>query len=125
MEYVNNKELHMEIIYCQERGQYSNKLYKMFKLMIDKISYKFNYKWEEWRQDCKAYAHEQMYRTYRNYNPDKTNNPFAYFTQVIKAAFVFQYNRLIQRSDTGLYQLKTINFSELFTDQRNGSDYIL
>lgn len=82
--------------------------------MVDNISYKFHYKYEEWRQDCKGYAYERLYKYYRNYDPNKTDNPFAYFTQVIKAAFVFQFNRIVQRSDSGLYQLRTLSFSDIF-----------
>jgi glycyl-tRNA synthetase alpha subunit len=121
MEYLSNKELYKEIIWAQEKGEYTRSLYKMMNLMIKKISGKFNYKRDEWRKDCEAYAHMKCFQSYRNFDYENKDNAFAFFTQVIKMAMAHQFNvitgrKRIQGGEGGVRMLDVINFSELFTE---------
>lgn len=114
--YLSEKELHCELIICMESGQYSRRLHNMFKLMVDKYSSKFRYKDETWREDCKAFAYERLYRGYRSYNCE--GKPFAFITQIIKMAMSKQFNDLTWRKDRGLH-LDVTNFSTLFQKEIN------
>lgn len=61
--------------------------------------------------DCARYAH--------NFNPEKTRNPFAYFTQVAYYAFI----RTIKDEKKDLYvKYKVINSSEIFGLLASASD---
>jgi hypothetical protein len=93
MEYVTGKELHLELFMCIHRGQYSNKLYKMVDMIINRYSRKFTYKREAHREDCKAYAHMRVYMNYRGYKIE-SNTAFAFITQIVKHAFYAQFNEL-------------------------------
>lgn len=92
-DYIKGKDLHIELVYCIEKGQYSRELYKMVDLMIKRFSRKYTYRVSEHRQDCESKAHMEVYKHYRKYRID-SNNSFAFITQIIKTAFYAQFNEL-------------------------------
>ena len=51
---------------------------------------------DTFRDDMESYALMTVSKVWRSFNPEKSNNPFAYFTQVIKRAF-YQYQNLERR----------------------------
>ena len=125
--YLNTKELHKEIIVCQNRGEFSGTLYKMCKKVIDSYSWNFNYFEPEVREDCKGFAMERCYKSYHNYDPDR-GNAFTFVTQVIKSAFYFEFNRQmgikkVKNKRTGGKlidsKIETVRFSRLFEDGQN------
>lgn len=119
-DYLTNKELHKELIVCQNRGEFSRTLYKMCKQMIDNYSWKFTYKDEFIREECKSFAIEKCYMSYRKYNPHR-GNAFTFITQVIKTAFYYEFNRQIgskiitERGVKSVRKLEMLPFSHLFT----------
>ena len=123
-DYLTNKELHKELIVCQNRGEFSRTLYKMCKKMIDNYSSKFSYKDEFIREECKSFAIEKCYVSYHKYDPDR-GNAFTFITQVIKTAFYYEFNRQIgskiitERGVKSVRKLETINFSRLFEGGQN------
>lgn len=55
-----------------------------------------------------------MLNNFQNFNPDKTNNSFAYFTEVFKRGTNEEYNRLynkkgIKKNETGYYKFYSID----------------
>jgi hypothetical protein len=119
--YLNNKELHKELIYCQAIGKFSNSLYKMSKLIIDNLTLKYSYMDESVREDCKGFAMEKCYTNYHKFDADR-GEAFTFMTQVVKTAFMFEFNR--QRgyktgAKEGNKMLDVTPFSRLFTDGNN------
>ncbi len=119
--YLNNKELHKELIYCQAKGHFSNKLYKMSKLIIDNLTVKYSYIDESVREDCKGFAMEKCYTNYHKFDADR-GQAFTFMTQVVKTAFMFEFNR--QRgykssAKEGNRMLDVKPFSRIFTDGNN------
>ena len=55
----------------------------MLLLMIENISAKKTYKDKEVEKDCKQQAMLDCLQYWRGFDPEKSNNPFAYFTSVI------------------------------------------
>lgn len=51
---------------------------------------------DTFRDDMESYALMTVSKVWRSFDPEKSNNPFAYFTQVIKRAF-YQYQNLERR----------------------------
>jgi len=76
-------------------------------------------------ENCIAYAH--------NFNPEKSNNPFSYFTQIIYYAFIRRIQKeqkqseikrgIIHRSD--ITQLFNIDNQEIYPELREYYDDIL
>ena len=66
----------------------------IFQTMASEASKKLRYRDEEDRKDCIAFAMMDVVRYWRSYNPEKSNNPFAYFTQMIKNGFAKGWRKL-------------------------------
>lgn len=82
--YVKNKDLREEIIKSKELGQLTPIAIEMFMLMAKKFSNSFTYVYEEDKEDCISFAVMDCFQYWRGYDPEKSQNAFSYFTQVIK-----------------------------------------
>lgn len=82
--YVDNKDLLREIIKSKEQDKLTPRAAEMLVKMANEISKVFKYKYEEDRQDCIAAAIEDCLKYWRSFNPEKSTNAFAYYTQMIK-----------------------------------------
>ena len=95
--YVKNADLRNEIIKCKENDELSKEALNMFILMANKFSNKLFYIYPEDKEDCIAYAIMDCYLYWKSYNPEKSQNAFAYFTQVIKHGFAKGWRKLYGR----------------------------
>ncbi len=86
--YLNNKELLPEIKACKAKGQMSNKLIKMLQLLCSRLARKGSFVNYSYNEDMQAYAMMMLVRTWAAFNPEKSSNPFAFYTQCIKNSFV-------------------------------------
>ena len=97
--YVNNKELlHALIVYknkvkeAQENEQpkprITNYLGECFLKIATHLSYKPNFVNYMFREDMISDGIENCVQYINNFDPNKSTNPFAYFTQIIHYAFL-------------------------------------
>ena len=111
--YVNNKELlEAMVVYrnkcaiAKEKGLepplISNYLGDCFLKIATHLSYKPNFVNYMFREDMIGDGIENCVQYIHNFNPEKTTNPFAYFTQIIYYAFL----RRIQKEKKQL-EIKT------------------
>ena len=92
--YIVNKDLYMQIILSKERGQLTPEALKMLDRMIKEISKVFKYKMEEDKEDCQAFAMEDVIKYWNRFDPEKSNNAFAFYTQMIKNGYAKGWRRL-------------------------------
>ena len=92
--HVKNSDLRNEIIKCKENDKLSKEALDMFMLMAKKFSDKLNYIYEEDKEDCISFAVMDCYQYWRGYDPMKSQNAFAYYTQVIKNGFAKGWRKL-------------------------------
>lgn len=85
-EYVSNPLLLQEIIKSQEQGELTPNALKMLMLMVTQIQRKRVYKNKEDEKDCAATAYLDIALYWKGFNPEKSNNPFAYYTSIITNA---------------------------------------
>jgi DNA-directed RNA polymerase specialized sigma subunit len=88
--YLNNKDLMIQIKLSKEQDKMTNEFIVMLKLLChrySKHSWFANYSWVE---DMEAYAMLSLCRAWKSFDETRYNNPFAYYTQTIKNAY-FQY----------------------------------
>lgn len=108
--YINNKEFLTAIIAYQEcirvaeeNGQ--NKPYvtdyiaRCFLQIAQRLSYRPNFINYTYKDDMISDGLENCLAYMHNFNPEKSNNPFAYFTQIIYYAFL----RRIQKEKKHMY----------------------
>jgi len=97
--YVNNKEfLNAIVIYrnqCkraeeagEDRPRITNYLGECFLKIATHLSYKPNFVNYMFREDMICDGIENCLQYIDNFNPEKSSNPFAYFTQIIYYAFL-------------------------------------
>lgn len=94
MHHVKNSDLRNEIIKCKQTDELSKEALEMLMLMAKKFSQKLNYIYPEDREDCIAFAIMDCYQYWRGYDPEKSPNAFAYYTQIIKNGFAKGWRKL-------------------------------
>jgi hypothetical protein len=62
-------------------------------------------------ENCLLYLH--------NFNPDKTNNPFAYFTQIIKFAFIRRIDKEKKQQYIKIKNMKSLMLEDVGDDLYN------
>jgi len=97
--YVNNKELleamtvyRERVIYASEHGKpkprVPNYIGECFLKIATHLSYKPNFVNYPFREDMICDGIENCLQYIDNFDPEKSSNPFAYFTQIIYYAFL-------------------------------------
>ena len=97
--YVNNKEFLAAMteykklcVEAEESGEekppVSNYIGECFLKIANHLSYRPNFINYTFRDDMISDGIENCLQYLDNFNPDKSNNPFAYFTQIIYYAFI-------------------------------------
>lgn len=97
--YVNNKELLQALIVYREKLEESKKnglpkprvtnyLGECFFKIATRLSYKPNFVNYMFREDMISDGIENCVEYIHNFDPAKSSNPFAYFTQIIHYAFL-------------------------------------
>jgi len=108
--YVNNPDFYAamveyqkEVKLAEEQGKEKPKVpdyvAECISLIANRLSYKPNFINYTFREDMIGDGIENCLRYMHNFNPKKTQNPFAYFTQIIYYAFL----RRIQKEKKYLY----------------------
>jgi hypothetical protein len=92
--HVKNKDLREQLIISKEKNELTPAALDMFILMAHKFSTKFTYIYEDDRKDCISFAIMDCYMYWRGYDPAKSENAFAYISQVLKNGFAKGWRRL-------------------------------
>lgn len=82
-QYVSNPYLLQEIMKSKEQDQLTKEALIMFQLMIENISARKYYNNPDDRKDCWQSAYLDILQYWRGFDPEKSKNPFAYFTSLI------------------------------------------
>ena len=135
--YVNNKEfLEALVIYraqCaraeeagESRPRITNYLGSCFLKIATHLSYKPNFVNYMFREDMISDGIENCVQYIKNFNPEKSSNPFAYFTQIIHYAFLRRIQKEKRQMDIRSKIIERSGFEEVMTgdgDLSNSSDY--
>ena len=108
--YINNKDFLKEMISYRQavskakrkglkKPQIPEYVAKCFMMIAENLSHKPNFLSYTFRDEMIADAIENCVMYVDNFDPSKSNNPFAYFTQIVYYAFL----RRIQKEKKQLY----------------------
>lgn len=92
-DYLSNKQMLEEIVTCQEKGKISDKLGKMFVLLATHYATKPNFSGYSYKDEFVASGILACCVAFPKFDKKKSDNPFAYFTQVIHHAFLQTLNK--------------------------------
>lgn len=92
--YVKNADLRRAIIESKAKDELTPEAIDMLRLMATNYADKLSYAFDADKQDCIAFAIIDCYQYWRRYDPEKSDNAFAYFTQIIKNGFAKGWRKL-------------------------------
>ena len=97
--YLNNKDLLAQVIESKKKGEMTNELAKMLTMLCARYAKKGNFANYTYNDDMQAYAMLMLVRTWNSFNPEKSQNPFAFFTQCVKNSFIQYLNQEKRQRD--------------------------
>jgi hypothetical protein len=137
--YVNNKEFLAALIKYREDkeiAQIQGKpkppipryIGECFLKIANHLSFKPNFVNYMFKEDMISDGIENCVQYIHNFNPEKSQNPFAYFTQIIHYAFLRRIQREKRQLEIKNKILERSGYSEVFADDNsvdggNYSDY--
>ena len=137
--YVNNKEFlaalikyreDKEIAVLQDKPKPPIHRYigECFLKIANHLSFKPNFVNYMFKEDMISGGIENCVQYIHNFNPEKSQNPFAYFTQIIHYAFLRRIQREKRQLEIKNKILEKSGYSEVFDDSNkidgdNYSDY--
>ena len=122
--YVNNKELLEALIVYREKVAYAkendlvkpritNYLGECFLKIATHLSYKPNFVNYMFRDDMISDGIENCVQYIHNFDPEKSRNPFAYFTQIIHYAFLRRIQKEKKQLDIKTKIIERTGFDEV------------
>jgi hypothetical protein len=134
--YVNNKEFLAALIKYREDKEIAEiqgkpkppiprYIGECFLKIANHLSFKPNFVNYMFKEDMISDGIENCVQYIHNFNPEKSQNPFAYFTQIIHYAFIRRIQREKRQLDIKNKILERSGYSEVFTDDNNidGGNY--
>ena len=79
--YLDNEELKAEMLNCKESKVVSDKLARMFQLIVDNVARSFYWANPDDGEDCKANAVYELCKNFWKYDPEN-GNAFAFCSQI-------------------------------------------
>ena len=135
--YVNNKEVLAALVEYREtvtksmedgteRPRIPRYIGECFLKIATHLSYKPNFVNYMFREDMICDGIENCVQYIKNFDPEKSSNPFAYFTQIIHYAFLRRIQKEKRQMDIRTKIIERSGFDEVFSgdgDIYNTSDY--
>ena len=134
--YVNNKEFLAALIKYREDKEIAELkglpkppipryIGECFLKIANHLSFKPNFVNYMFKEDMISDGIENCVQYIHNFNPEKSQNPFAYFTQIIHYAFLRRIQREKRQLEIKNKILERSGYSEVFDDNNtiDGSNY--
>ena len=130
--YVDNKKFLSAMVEhrlkCQKaedkkrkKPEVTNYIGECFLKIANHLSYRPNFINYTYRDDMISDGIENCLQYMRNFNPEKSNNPFAYFTQIIYYAFIRRIQKEKKQQDVKA-KLIASSGTEMMMDSLVGDD---
>jgi hypothetical protein len=131
--YVNNKDFLHAIIHYKKKVELAQKngdpkppvgeyIGECFLKIAQHLSYKPNFVNYMFKDDMIGDGIENCITYINNFNPEKSTNPFAYFTQIIYYAFLRRIQKEKKQVEIKNKMIERSGFSEVFTGDEYGNE---
>ena len=132
--YINNQEFLAALLEHRERVQaartaekdpppISNYLGDCFIKIAKHLSYKSNFINYSYRDEMISDAIENCLAVVNNFDPAKSKNPFAYFTQITFFAFVRRIQREKKQMATKFRYIDQLDINDLVTQEHDNGEF--
>ena len=124
--YVNNKEflaaiiaykdqIALAVIQCKPKPVIPRYIGECFLKIANHLSFKPNFVNYMFKDDMVCDGIENCVQYINNFNPEKSSNPFAYFTQIIHYAFLRRIQKEKKQLEIKSKILERSGYDEVFT----------
>ena len=132
--YIDNKEFHQAMIewkeLCkeaeeagEEKPPVTNYIGECFLKIANGLSYRPNFINYTYRSEMVSDGIENCLQYIHNFNPDKSKNPFAYFTQIIYYAFIRRINKEKKQTHVKNKLIEKQNYDMFTTMEHDDTKY--
>ena len=133
--YVDNKKFLSELIKHKEKvskakdkdlpkPMVSNYLGECFLKIATHLSYKANFINYTYRDDMISDGIENCLVAVEKFDPEKSSNPFAYYTQIIYFAFVRRIQKEKKQQATKYKMLENVDLNQLLVHSDGNDEYV-
>lgn len=92
-DYISNKEMLEEVLKCQRIGITTPRMGELFMILTQRYATKPNFSGYSYKDEMISHALVACCASVDKFNSEKSENPFAYYTQVIHSAFLQILNK--------------------------------
>ena len=132
--YIDNKEFHKAMIawkeLCkeaeeagEEKPQVTNYIGECFLKIANHLSYRPNFINYTYKEDMISDGIENCLQYVSNFDPTKSNNPFAYFTQIIYYAFIRRIQKEKKQTIIKQKLIMKSGLDELVSQEADNTEY--
>lgn len=97
--YINNREFYNEVVASQKEGRISPRLAEMFSLLAERYGTRPNFSGYSYLDEMVCAAKVALCAGYTKFDPERFDNPLAYFTSVTHSAFLQVLNKEQRQRD--------------------------
>ena len=107
----------------EEKPRVSNYIGECFLKIANGLSHKPNFMNYTFKDDMVSDGIENCLQYIHNFNPDKSNNPFAYFTQIIYYAFIRRIQREKKQTHVKHKLIEKVDYRAFVTMEGDENSY--
>jgi DNA-directed RNA polymerase specialized sigma subunit len=93
VKYLNNKDLMIQVKLSKADGEMNAELAKMLMMLAERYGRSGKFVGYTFNEDMVGFAIMMLVRTWDRFDPEKYNNPFAYYTQCVHNSFLQFLNK--------------------------------
>jgi DNA-directed RNA polymerase specialized sigma subunit len=108
----------------EEKPMLSNYLGECFLKIATHLSYKGNFVGYSYRDDMISDGIENCLVAADKFDPEKSSNPFAYYTQIIYFAFVRRIQKEKKQQATKYKMLENVDLEQLLAHSDGNEEYV-
>jgi hypothetical protein len=110
-QYLNNKDLHIELIISKSQGKLTAKAQRMIFLLGKNIIKKFSYTDIKDKEDCLQEAYYQVYKNWHCYDENITDNAFAFLSEIFKRGIAQGFNKVYMKKGDEYLAKRNVSMS--------------
>ena len=101
--YISNNKLYFEIVVSKAQGKLTRPAENMLILICNKLINKMFYKNKQDKEDCLSVAYLDVFKNWYLFE-EYNNNPFAYYSEIVKRGLARSWNQLKKRKGLKGYE---------------------
>lgn len=109
--YLKNKDLYYEIVVSKAQGRLTKNAENMLILLGNKTIKKMRYDNNDLKLDCLQDGLLDMFTSWLSFNEEKSENSFAYFTEIFKRGITRGFNSITKHKGDDEKNIKTISIN--------------